>query len=147
VNIAGDDSVGKTTLLITYTTNSFPEDYIPTMFDNYSANIMVDGVSVSLGLWDTTGQEAYDRLRPLNYPDTNVFLLCFALDDRTSFDNVKNKWYPELQQYAPSVPIVLVGTKLECCDGVRVACFVQAEEALAFKNEIKVNTTPCITCI
>ena len=66
---------------------------------------------VELALWDTAGQEDYDRLRPLSYPDTNVILCCFAINAPDSLINIKEKWATEVKHYCPKVPVILVGNK------------------------------------
>jgi len=109
--VVGDGAVGKTSLLISYTRNAFPEDYVPTVFDNYIADVLFNGKPVSLGLWDTAGQEDYDKLRPLSYPMTDVFLVCFSVISDTSFQNVTHRWIPELRHHQPDTPILLVGLK------------------------------------
>ncbi|RXN23607.1 Ras-related C3 botulinum toxin substrate [Labeo rohita] len=106
----------KTRLLISYITGCFPSEDVPTVFDNYELTVTVDGNPVNLGLWDTARQEDYDRLRPLAYPQTNVFLICFSLVDPSSLKNVSEKWYPEIRHHCPNTPFILVGTKLDLRD-------------------------------
>lgn len=119
--IVGDGACGKTCLLIVFSKDQFPEVYVPTVFENYVADIEVDSKCVELALWDTAGQEDYDRLRPLSYPDTDVILMCFSIDSPDSLENIPEKWTPEVRHFCPTVPIVLVGNKkdLRFDDNVR----------------------------
>ncbi|KAL2117113.1 hypothetical protein VTJ04DRAFT_9281 [Mycothermus thermophilus] len=109
--IVGDGACGKTCLLIVFSKGTFPEVYVPTVFENYVADVEVDGKHVELALWDTAGQEDYDRLRPLSYPDSHVILICFAIDSPDSLDNVGEKWCSEVHHFCPDVPKLLVGCK------------------------------------
>ncbi|CAD8175073.1 unnamed protein product [Paramecium pentaurelia] len=113
--VIGDGSVGKTCILLSYTTDKFPTEYVPTVFENYITSVSLDGKQINLSLWDTAGQETYDKLRTLSYSQADVFLIVFSVVDRTSFDNAKNKWYPELSEgNLKNIPKIIVGNKIDC---------------------------------
>jgi len=115
---------------------------VPTVFDNYTSTCVYNGQRVTLGLWDTAGQEDYDRLRPLSYPQTDVFLLCFSVVSPTSFENVTVKWIPELRHHCPQTPIVLVGTKSDLREDRETLLTLSAQGHSPVKREtaIKVAT-------
>ncbi|KAK2744856.1 Rho GTPase [Myotisia sp. PD_48] len=111
--VVGDGGCGKTCLLISYSQGYFPEKYVPTVFENYITQTIHNpsGKGVELALWDTAGQEEYDRLRPLSYPETDLLFVCFAIDCPVSLENVMDKWYPEVLHFCPTTPLILVGLK------------------------------------
>eukprot|EP00005_Dracoamoeba_jomungandri_P009882 CAMPEP_0174276202 /NCGR_PEP_ID=MMETSP0439-20130205/60252_1 /TAXON_ID=0 /ORGANISM="Stereomyxa ramosa, Strain Chinc5" /LENGTH=198 /DNA_ID=CAMNT_0015368399 /DNA_START=124 /DNA_END=720 /DNA_ORIENTATION=- len=146
--VVGDGAVGKTCLLIGYSSNEIPKDYIPTVFDNYVVNLTAGGETVELALYDTAGQEEYDRLRPLSYSNADVLLICFSVVNPISLENVENKWLPEVKHYRPNAPIILVGTKSDLRkdtttinnlkDENKVP--VTEEQALAMQRKVKAVT-------
>ncbi|KAK5739190.1 GTP-binding protein Rho1 [Elasticomyces elasticus] len=127
----GDGAIGKTALLLTFSKGFFDFTiYSPgTIFDDYVADVEVDGKRVELALWDTAGVEDYDRLRPLSYPDAHVILICFSIDRPASYENITEKvcdplvrvsfsikhktdnvqWIHEIRRFCARLPIVLVG--------------------------------------
>ncbi|CAF0825421.1 unnamed protein product [Brachionus calyciflorus] len=114
--VVGDGAVGKTCMLISFTNNVFPTEYTPTVFENYDATIMVEQKPYILSLFDTAGQEDFDRLRPISYPNTDIFLICFSVISQTSFDNIKNKWIPEILHFVPKAKFIIVGTQIDLRD-------------------------------
>lgn len=119
VVIVGDGASGKTCLLHVFFEDVFPDVYVPTVFDSFSTAISVDGKQVKLALWDTAGQEDYDRLRPLSYPNSDVVIVCYSIDAPESLVNVTEKWAPEVRYFCPDVPVVLVGNKKDLRDDLR----------------------------
>ncbi|KAI9755497.1 MAG: Rho GTPase [Lichina confinis] len=84
---------------------------VPTVFENYVTDCRVDGKSVQLALWDTAGQEDYERLRPLAYSKAHVILIGFSVETPDSLENVRHKWVEEAAERCPGIPIILVGLK------------------------------------
>ncbi|XP_006627771.2 ras homolog family member Ub [Lepisosteus oculatus] len=118
--LLGDGAVGKTSLVVSYTTNGYPTKYVPTAFDDFSAVVQVDGTPVQLQLCDTAGQDEFDKLRHLCYPRADALLLCFSVVSPASFQNVWEKWVPEIRRCCPLAPVVLVGTQCDLRQDVKV---------------------------
>lgn len=117
--VVGDAAVGKTCMLISFSNNEFPKDYNPTVFDNYTANVVFKGKTVALGLWDTAGTAEYDQLRPLSYPDTHIFIIVYSVTSEESLRNIETKWVPEIKEHtdqAGYVPFIIVGNKSDLRD-------------------------------
>ncbi|KAI9318598.1 protein RHO3 [Dichotomocladium elegans] len=118
--VCGDGACGKTSLLNVFTRGYFPQVYEPTVFENYVQEVVVDGKEVELSLWDTAGQEEFDRLRSLSYADTHAIILCYSVDSRDSLDNIPNRWLPEIHQYCPEAKLLLVALKCDLRDNEEV---------------------------
>lgn len=136
--VVGDGAVGKTCMLISYTRDEFPKDYVPTVFDNYEAMVLVEGKEVNFSLWDTAGQEAYARIRTLSYQKTDIFLMCYSSVNPTSKENIRDTWLPEIQHHSPRTPFILVATKTDLrSDSKFEDSIVTAKEGEQLAKEIK----------
>ncbi|XP_035514605.1 rho-related GTP-binding protein RhoF-like [Morone saxatilis] len=147
VVIVGDGGCGKTSLLTIYTKGVFPTEYVPSVFDKTVVNSRYRGQQFRLHLYDTSGQDDYDRLRPLSYHSVNVVLICYDVMCSSSFDNVFTKWYPEVQHFCAGVPIILVGCKADLREdkvlmkklwstGQNAVTYIQGEEARRKLNAV-----------
>ncbi|XP_035591742.1 rho-related GTP-binding protein RhoF-like isoform X2 [Oncorhynchus keta] len=113
VVIVGDGGCGKTSLLQVCTKGDFPEKYVPSVFEKCVANVRYRGAEFRLNIYDTAGQEDYDRLRPLSYQSANLILICYDVTCPSSYDNLLIKWFPEVHHFCRGVPIILVGCKTD----------------------------------
>ncbi|NWR55439.1 RHOA protein, partial [Bucorvus abyssinicus] len=115
LTVIGDDRCGKTCLLFALCHEQLPESYEPTLFDTYTTDTEVDGKEMKLILFDVAGKNevSYQNLRSVFYEDTDVILMCFSVDRPDSQQNILDFWVPEIKKFCPTVPIILVGTKIE----------------------------------
>ncbi|KAM9921328.1 hypothetical protein OXX59_006589 [Metschnikowia pulcherrima] len=135
--IVGDGGCGKTSLLYVFTLGEFPTQYHPTVFENYVTDCRIDGKPVQLALWDTAGQEEYERLRPLSYHNSHVILIGFTVDVPDSLETARTKWVEEVKRSCPDTPYILIGLKKDLRISVKDRTrFVQADMAEAVAKEI-----------
>ncbi|XP_062389024.1 rho-related GTP-binding protein RhoN [Sardina pilchardus] len=111
--VVGDTQCGKTALLHVFAKDCYPENYVPTVFENYTASFEIDKQRIELNMWDTSGSSYYDNVRPLAYPDSDAVLICFDISRPETLDSVLKKWQAETQEFCPGAKLVLVGCKLD----------------------------------
>lgn len=139
VVVIGDGSCGKTCLLEVYKSGIFPEDYVPTIVDNFVMREQVDEGELVLTLWDTSGQNEYDALRPLSYSNANLILICYSIEKKDRLGNVEEKWLTEIQNLCKDVPYFLVGLKADVRDNsspTQAEKFVSTEEGQKLAQKI-----------
>ncbi|KAJ1136086.1 hypothetical protein NDU88_002504 [Pleurodeles waltl] len=111
--VVGDTQCGKTALLHVFAKDCYPENYVPTVFENYTASFEIEKQRIELNMWDTSGSAYYDNVRPLAYPDSDAVLICFDVSRPETLDSVLKKWQGETQEFCPNAKVVLVGCKLD----------------------------------
>ncbi|KAK4446684.1 P-loop containing nucleoside triphosphate hydrolase protein [Podospora aff. communis PSN243] len=110
VVIVGDSLSCKTKLILRFTTPKLPDEpIVPTVFDNYTAVVKFRNLEHHIAIWDSSGSDDYDRLRPLSYPQTDVFIICARIPRPTMFSNVQDKWIPDIKEHNPNSPFLIVG--------------------------------------
>ncbi|KAK9894748.1 GTP-binding protein Rho3 [Cystobasidium minutum MCA 4210] len=145
--VVGDGACGKTSLLNVYVNGMFPSVYEPTVFENHTKDINLEDQIIEMSLWDTAGQEEFDRLRSLSYADTHVILICFSVDQPSSLDNVEAKWLEEIHEHCPGVKLCLVALKCDLREDAATRerlsrhgeAPVQYEEGLAVARRIRAS--------
>ncbi|KAG8453609.1 hypothetical protein GDO86_000296 [Hymenochirus boettgeri] len=122
--LVGDAAVGKTALLVRFTSEAFPDSYRPTVYENTGVDVFMDGIQISLGLWDTAGNDSFRNIRPLSLQNADIVLLCFSVANHSSFLNIRNKWISEVKRQLPHVPVLVVATQTDQreLDHLRIPC-------------------------
>eukprot|EP00727_Mastigamoeba_balamuthi_P012698 m51a1_g8050 hypothetical protein (199) ;mRNA; f:100034-101331 len=113
VVLVGDPAVGKTALVGALQGREPTREYTPTVADNQSAPLAVDGRDYALDLWDTGGQKDCDVMREKAYQGrVDAVIVCFSVVTETSLDSVRLRWAPEIARLAPrTATLLLAGLK------------------------------------
>ncbi|XP_027030381.1 rho-related GTP-binding protein RhoH [Tachysurus fulvidraco] len=138
--LVGDCAVGKTALLVRFTSETFPDCYRPTVYENTGVDVFMDGVQISLGLWDTAGNDTFRQIRPMSYQQADIVLLCYSVANPSTLASIHQKWIREVRENLPHVPVLVVGTQTDlremgpyrdrcttASDGKRVAHEIRAK--------------------
>ncbi|XP_022061787.1 rho-related GTP-binding protein RhoH [Acanthochromis polyacanthus] len=134
--LVGDSAVGKTALLVRFTSETFPDTYKPTVFENTGVEVYMDGVQISLGLWDTAGNDNFRQIRPRSYQQADVVLICYSVANPSSLASIQHKWIAEVREHLPKVPVLVVATQTDLREGVHRASCISPMDGKRVAHEI-----------
>ena len=136
VVLVGDKRCGKTSLSLSFTGNDYPFDYVPNIYDNETVTLNLFGFQGTLTVWDTS--ENYSNLGARCYAGTHVFFICFSSTSKASFYNVTKKWFPEIRDYCPDTPFIVVAMKSDLVGSAETdkEDLVDLEEAKKLAKEL-----------
>ncbi|XP_075947120.1 rho-related GTP-binding protein RhoH [Anarhichas minor] len=136
--LVGDSAVGKTALLVRFTSETFPETYKPTVFENTGVEVYMDGVQISLGLWDTAGNDNFRQIRPRSYQQADVVLVCYSVANPNSLASIQHKWIAEVRENLPKVPVLVVATQTDLREtGAHRGSCISAAEGRRLAHEVR----------
>lgn len=136
--LVGDSAVGKTALLVRFTSETFPDSYKPTVYESTGVEVFMDGVQISLGLWDTAGNDTFKQIRPMSYQQADVVLICYSVANPNSLANVYQKWIGEVRANLPRVPVLVVATQTDLREmGPHRASCITAAEGKRVAHEVQ----------
>ena len=132
ISILGDSKTGKTSIINRYLGNPFSIDMISNIgIDKQELNMkMKDGNEMKVILWDTAGQERFHSISSSTIKNSQGIIVCFALDDRGSFNNVLS-WLQDVRETSARIPVVIFGNKCDLVENRKIT----KEEAESFAND------------
>ncbi|KAJ5076569.1 rho-related gtp-binding protein rhog [Anaeramoeba ignava] len=134
----GNDGIGKTSLIATYHDKKIPEKYVPTVYDNAKKIFQNEDKEIEIQFWDTARYHGYDRFLPLFLSQSNLTVICFAINDYESFENIENYWILQVDHFTPNSKRILIGTKIDLRNKLKEENkkFVTKEEGIELAKKI-----------
>ena len=133
VTLLGDSGVGKSSIILRYSTGKFENNSLTTKGADYSrSKVEMNGKIYVLDIWDTAGQEQYRSLGKHFYKNAYIVILVYDITKKESFENLKNIWYKDLIRYGEKCTVIaIVGNKIDLYEKEEVP----ENEVISYANE------------
>ena len=117
VVFAGDNDSGKTLIAMMLKDGPIKDiksyKYMPSIFENFSKDFEINGNKLWLHIWDTPGNDEFDRLRSISYQDAEIILLIFDFENKQTFDNLEERWIKEANYYSKEAKLIVIGNNAD----------------------------------